>query len=82
MPWGRAHWLGPGPINPFALRTLRAGSGVPLLVVDAGIGAPSPAAAAMELGFDAVLLNSAVSQPWTRCAWPRIGLAIEAGRAL
>ena len=32
------------------------------LVVDAGIGAPSHAALAMEIGFDAVLLNSAVAQ--------------------
>jgi thiazole synthase len=32
------------------------------LVVDAGIGAPSHAAQAMEIGFDAVLLNSAVAQ--------------------
>ena len=32
------------------------------LVVDAGIGAPSHAAQAMELGYDAVLLNSAVAQ--------------------
>jgi thiazole synthase len=33
-----------------------------VLIVDAGIGAPSHAAQALEMGFDAVLLNSAVSQ--------------------
>ena len=32
------------------------------LIVDAGIGLPSHAAAAMELGYDAVLLNTAVAQ--------------------
>jgi thiazole synthase len=32
------------------------------LIVDAGIGAPSHAAQAMELGYDGVLLNSAVAQ--------------------
>jgi thiazole synthase len=62
MPWGAPIGSGQGLINPYALRTLRARlPGVPL-IVDAGIGAPSHAAQAMELGFDAVLLNSAVSQ--------------------
>ena len=32
------------------------------LIVDAGIGAPSHAALAMEIGFDGVLLNSAIAQ--------------------
>ena len=46
MPWGAPIGSGQGLINPFALRTLRARlPGVPL-VVDAGIGAPSHAAAA------------------------------------
>lgn len=82
MPWGAPIGSGQGLINPFALRTLRARlPGVPL-VVDAGIGAPSHAAQAMELGFDAVLLNSAVSQAVdpVRMA-SAFGLAIEAGRA-
>jgi thiazole synthase len=52
------------------------------LIVDAGIGAPSPAAAAMELGFDAVLLNSAVAQAVDPVRMARgFALAIEAGRA-
>ena len=82
MPWGAPIGSGQGLINPFALRTLRARlPGVPL-VVDAGIGAPSHAAAAMELGFDAVLLNSAVSQAVDPVRMARaFGLAIEAGRA-
>jgi thiazole synthase len=32
------------------------------LVIDAGIGAPSQAAQAMEMGYDAVLLNTAVAK--------------------
>jgi len=82
MPWGAPIGSGQGLINPFALRTLRARlPGVPL-VVDAGIGAPSHAAAAMELGFDAVLLNSAVSQAVDPVRMARaFGLAVEAGRS-
>jgi len=82
MPWGAPIGSGQGLINPFALRTLRARlPGVPL-VVDAGIGAPSHAAQAMELGYDAVLLNSAVSQAVDPVRMARaFGLAIAAGRA-
>ncbi|MDO9251288.1 MAG: thiazole synthase [Hydrogenophaga sp.] len=82
MPWGAPIGSGQGLINPFALRTLRARlPGVPL-IVDAGIGAPSHAAAAMELGFDAVLLNSAVAQAVDPVRMARgFALAIEAGRA-
>lgn len=81
MPWGAPIGSGQGLANPLALRTLRARlPGVPL-VVDAGIGAPSHAAQAMELGYDAVLLNSAVAQardPVRMAA--AFGGAITAGR--
>ena len=82
MPWGAPIGSGQGLINPFALRTLRARlPGVPL-IVDAGIGAPSHAALAMELGFDGVLLNSAVSQAVDPVRMARaFGLAVQAGRA-
>lgn len=81
MPWGAPIGSGQGLLNPFALRTLRARlPGVPL-IVDAGIGAPSHAAQAMELGMDAVLLNSAVSQAVDPVRMARaFGQAIEAGR--
>lgn len=62
MPWGAPIGSGQGLLNPWALRTLRARLPGVTLVVDAGIGAPSHAALAMELGFDAVLINSAVAQ--------------------
>jgi thiazole synthase len=52
------------------------------VVVDAGIGAPSHAAEAMELGADAVLVNTAIAVASDPC---RMGVAfkqaVEAGRA-
>jgi thiazole synthase len=62
MPWGAPIGTGRGLANPYALKTFRNYfPGVPL-VIDAGIGAPSHAALAMELGYDAVLLNTAVAK--------------------
>jgi thiazole synthase len=81
MPWGAPIGSGRGLNNVFGLRALRAHfPGVPL-VIDAGIGVPSHAAQAMELGFDAVLINTAVSQaddPVQMAA--AFALAVEAGR--
>ena len=81
MPWGAPIGSGQGLINPWALRTLRARlPGVPL-IVDAGIGAPEHAVQAMALGFDAVLLNSAVAQARDPVRMARaFALAVEAGR--
>jgi len=62
MPWGAPIGSGQGLLNPWALRTLRARLPDVPLILDAGIGRPSHAAQAMEMGFDAVLLNSAVAQ--------------------
>jgi thiazole synthase len=81
MPWAAPIGSGRGVNDPFALRALRAHfPGVPL-VVDAGLGAPSHAAAVMEMGYDAVLLNTAVSRAGDPVAMARaFGLAVEAGR--
>ena len=82
MPWGAPIGSGQGLVNPFALRLLRERLPGVALIIDAGIGAPSHAAQAMEMGFDAVLLNSAVSQspePVRMAGAFRQG--IEAGRA-
>lgn len=62
MPWGAPIGSGRGLNNVFALKTLRDRYPDITLVVDAGIGAPSHAAQAMELGYDAVLLNTAVAK--------------------
>lgn len=62
MPWGAPIGSGRGLNNPYALKLLRDRFPNKTLVVDAGIGAPSHAAAAMEMGYDAILLNTAVSK--------------------
>ena len=52
------------------------------LIVDAGIGRPSHAATVMELGFDAVLLNTAVAGAGDPVAMAgAFAGAIEAGRS-
>ncbi|MGE3916261.1 MAG: thiazole synthase, partial [Hyphomicrobiaceae bacterium] len=80
-PWGAPIGTGRGLANPYALRTLRNYfPGVPL-VVDAGMGAPSHAAQAMEMGYDAVLLNTAVAKAADPKAMARaFALAVTAGR--
>ncbi len=60
MPWAAPIGTGKGPINPYALRTLRERLDIPL-IVDAGLGLPSHACQVMEWGYDAVLLNTAVA---------------------
>ncbi|GBD22001.1 Thiazole synthase [bacterium HR28] len=51
------------------------------VIVDAGIGAPSDAALAMELGADACLINTAIAQAGDPVKMARaMRLAIEAGR--
>lgn len=81
MPWGAPIGTGLGLTNPYGLRTLRAQlPGVPM-VVDAGLGLPSQAAMAMEMGFDAVLLNTAVAQAGDPAAMAEgFARAVEAGR--
>lgn len=82
MPWGAPIGSGQGLVNPFALRLLRERLPDVVLIIDAGLGAPSHAAQALEMGFDAVLLNSAVSQsPDPVRMAGAFRLAIEAGRA-
>ncbi len=81
MPWGAPIGTGRGLANPYALRTMRNYFPGTPLIIDAGIGAPSHAAAAMEMGYDAVLLNTAVAKahdPARMAAAFRA--AIEAGR--
>jgi len=81
MPGGAPIGSGQGLLNPTALRTLRARLPEVPLVVDAGIGSPRDAVHAMELGFDAVLLNSAVAQSRDPVAMARaFRLGIESGR--
>lgn len=81
MPWGAMIGSGRGLNNPAALSALRERFSDKTLVVDAGIGAPSHAAQAMELGYDAVLLNTAVSKAGKPAEMAgAIAKSIEAGR--
>jgi thiazole synthase len=81
MPWGAPIGSGQGLLNPTALRTLRARLPDAVLVVDAGIGSPKDAVQAMELGYDAVLVNTAVSNAHDPVKMARaFKLAVESGR--
>ena len=81
MPWGAPIGSGQGLRNRDALRTMRAHFRDVPLVIDAGLGAPSQAAAAMEMGFDAVLLNTAVAKARDPIAMAAaFGQAVAAGR--
>ena len=61
MPWGSPIGSGQGLLNPFNLRVIRERLPDVKIVIDAGIGKPSHAVQAMEMGFDGVLINSAVA---------------------
>lgn len=81
MPWGSPIGTGRGLANKQAIKTLRAYYPDLPIVIDAGIGAPSHAAEALETGCDAVLLNTAVARahdPVRMAA--AFKSAIEAGR--
>jgi thiazole synthase len=62
MPWGAPIGSGRGLNNLYGLRAMRAHFPDVPVVIDAGIGLPSQATQAMELGYDAVLLNTAVAR--------------------
>lgn len=81
MPWCAPIGSARGPVNPDALKSYRAHFKDIPLVVDAGLGRPSHAAEVLELGFDAVLLNTAVARAGDPVAMARaFAGAVEAGR--
>ncbi len=80
MPWGAPIGTGLGLNNLYGLRSVRAHFPEVPLVVDAGLGLPSQAAQAMEIGYDAVLLNTAVAKAGDPAAMAEaFARAIEAG---
>ena len=82
MPWAAPIGSGRGPQNPYALETLRRRLPDAVLIVDAGLGRPSHAAQVLELGFDAVLLNTAVAQAGDPVRMARaFADGVSAGRA-
>ena len=81
MPWGAPIGSARGLNNLFGLKALRAHFPEIPLVVDAGLGVPSHAAAAMEIGYDAVLLNTAVAEAGDPVQMAEaFAKAVEAGR--
>ncbi|SDZ74981.1 thiazole-phosphate synthase [Microbulbifer marinus] len=82
MPWGAPIGTGQGLLNKYNLQTLRERLPDVPLIIDAGIGAPSQAAEAMEMGFDAVLLNTAIAKAQNPVVMAQsFRLAVEAGRS-
>ncbi|MDN5249449.1 thiazole synthase [Bartonella sp. TP] len=81
MPWCAPIGSARGIENNYKLRSLRNYLPDTTLIIDAGLGRPSHATKAMELGYDAVLLNTAVA----KAANPELmakafKLAVQAGR--
>lgn len=81
MPLAAPIGSGLGVQNPTNLRILREQLPDALLIVDAGVGTASDAAIAMELGADAVLMNTAIAEAREPARMARaMRLAVEAGR--
>ncbi|MGI2033466.1 thiazole synthase [Rhizobium panacihumi] len=81
MPWCAPIGSAAGPRNSLALVAMRAAFPDIPLIVDAGLGRPSHAATVMELGYDAVLLNTAVANAGDPPAMAEaFAKAAEAGR--
>jgi len=80
MPLASPIGSGQGLKNAANIQIIIENAGVPV-VVDAGIGTPSEAAQAMELGADALLINSAIAGAKSPAAMARaMSLATVAGR--
>jgi thiazole synthase len=80
MPLGSPIGSGQGLKNAANIQIIIENANIPV-VVDAGIGAPSEAAQAMEMGADALLINTAIAQAQNSVAMAQaMGLATTAGR--
>jgi thiazole synthase len=80
MPLGSPIGSGQGLKNAANIQIIIENATVPV-VVDAGIGTPSEAAQAMEMGADALLINTAIAQAQNPVAMARaMNLATQAGR--
>src|SRR6201985_2597362 len=85
MPAGSPIGSGQGILNPLnislCLETLKEGDPTYPVIVDAGVGAASDVAIAMELGADGVLLNTGIAHAKDAVKMARaMRLAIESGR--
>lgn len=81
MPLAAPIGSGMGVQNPSNLRIMREQLPDAVIIVDAGVGVPSDAAIAMELGADAILMNTAIAESGDPEQMARaMKLAVEAGR--
>ena len=80
MPLAAPIGSGLGVCNPYSIRLIKERAKVPV-IVDAGVGTASDAAIAMELGVDAVLMNTGIAAATDPVRMARaMRAAIEAGR--
>ncbi len=80
MPLGAPIGSGLGLQNPLNIQFIIENASVPILV-DAGVGTPSDAAKAMELGCDGVLINTAIAKANAPILMAQaMRKAVEAGR--
>jgi len=81
MPLAAPIGSGMGVQNPSNLRIMREQLPDATIIVDAGVGVPSDAAVAMELGADAILMNTAIAEAGDPAQMAiAMKLAVEAGR--
>ena len=81
MPWAAPIGTGLGLTNEYGLRTLRERLPEVTMIIDAGLGVPSQAARVMEMGFDGILLNTAVAKSGDPAAMAAaFAKAAEAGK--
>ena len=80
MPLAAPIGSGLGIRNPYNIRIIKESASVPV-VVDAGVGTASDAAIAMEIGSDAVLMNTAIAGAKDPVKMAHaMRMAVEAGR--
>jgi thiazole synthase len=80
MPLAAPIGSGLGVCNPYAIRIIKERAGIPV-IVDAGVGTASDAAFAMELGVDALLMNTGIAAAKDPVAMAEaMRLAVRAGR--
>jgi len=81
MPLAAPIGSGMGVQNPSNLRIMREQLPDATIIVDAGVGVPSDAAIAMELGADAILMNTAIAESRDPAQMAEaMKLAVQAGR--
>lgn len=81
MPLAAPIGSGMGVQNPSNLRIMREQLPDAMIIVDAGVGVPSDAAIAMELGADAILMNTAIAESRDAVLMATaMKLAVQAGR--